>query len=131
MTKVLALLTLAVLAFSAMTGPAFAPPLGRSGVRSYGIVDSYYGRALRHEPRVDRELGRVLRPGSDLDLAPPPQGRAYLALRPPPPRPQGFLDDSIFIRSHRLRDAAAIENRIKELRDRIRHDLETDHEAGE
>jgi hypothetical protein len=34
MTKVLALLTLAVLAFSAMTGPAFAPPLnGRSGVR--------------------------------------------------------------------------------------------------
>jgi hypothetical protein len=34
MTKVLALITVAVLAFSAMTGPAFAPPLkGRTGVR--------------------------------------------------------------------------------------------------
>ena len=40
MSKVLALLTLAVLAFSAMTGPAFAPPTGlRIGVRTLGHVE--------------------------------------------------------------------------------------------
>jgi hypothetical protein len=40
MTKVLALLTLAVLAFGAMTGPAFAPPTGlRIGERPYGHAE--------------------------------------------------------------------------------------------
>ena len=59
MNKVLALLTLAVLAFSALTGPAFAAPIGRISVRTYGHVEEYLGPALRsHPPVVDRELGR-------------------------------------------------------------------------
>jgi hypothetical protein len=82
MTKVLALLTLAVLAFSAMTGPAFAPPIGRIGVRQYGHVEQYFGRALRS---VDRKLGRVFGLES----------KRYLDDLPPS-RPQGFVDNGIF-----------------------------------
>ena len=53
MSKVLALLTLAVLAFSALTGPAFAQIVfGQIGVRTLGP-------ALRsHPPGVHWELGR-------------------------------------------------------------------------
>jgi len=82
MSKVLALLTLGVLAFSAMTGPAFAPPIGQIGVRTYGHVEEYWGPALRsHPPVVDRELGR----GFGLE------SKRYLPSRQP-----GYLDNGIF-----------------------------------
>jgi hypothetical protein len=51
MSKVLALLTLAVLAFSAKTGPAFASPIGQIRVRPYGPVEEYWGPGLRSHPR--------------------------------------------------------------------------------
>ena len=77
MNKVLALLTLAVLAFSVMTGPAFAPPLGKIFVRPYGLIEEYWGSGLRsHPPVVDRELGR------GFGLA--------------PSRQPGYLDNGIF-----------------------------------
>jgi hypothetical protein len=86
MNKVLALLTLAVLAFSALTGPAFAAPIGRIGVRTYGHVEEYLGPALRsHPPVVDRELGR----GFGLE------SKRYLDDLPPFRQP-GYLDNGIF-----------------------------------
>ena len=84
MSKVLALLTLAVLAFSAMTGPAFAPPIGQIPVRAYGHVEEFFGPALRsHGPIVDRELGH----GYGLE-----SNRYFGDLF----RPPGFLDNWIF-----------------------------------
>ena len=74
MSKVLALLTLAVLAFSVMTGPAFAPPIGQIAVRPYGPVEEFWGPGFRSRPPVvDGEL-----------------------------RPPGYLDNGIFRSKPRL-----------------------------
>jgi hypothetical protein len=82
MTKVLALLTLAVLTFSAMTGPAFAQ-IGRIIVRPPGPVEHNFRMTPEHRlpPVVDRELGRAFGWESkrDLDLQ--------------PSRPPGSLDN--------------------------------------
>ena len=68
MTKVLALLTLAVLAFSVMTGPAFAQVGPRMVLRRIAPVE----HMTRRPPVVDRELGRVFGLGDrDLDLRKP------------------------------------------------------------
>jgi len=75
MTKVLSLLTLAVLAFSVMTGPAFAQfakiPIVRLGVRPH--VEPRMTPEHRPPPVVGRELDDVfgLESKRDLDLQKP------------------------------------------------------------
>ena len=80
MTKVLALLTLAVLAFSAMTGPAFAPPIGGITVRKYGPVEQYVPQRWNQPKNATQFLEWGKRYFGDLL----------------PSRPPGFLDNGIF-----------------------------------
>jgi hypothetical protein len=87
MTKVLALLTVAVLTFSAMTGSAFAQP-ARVLLRTY------------HVESFERDLLNVLRTRG---LIRPDQGfyrgrNDALQQLPPPVRSPGFVDLGIFSR---------------------------------
>ena len=72
MTKVLALLTLAVLAFSAMTGPAFAPPAGVR-VRTYEVsrlfqpFTDYRGRNGAGQSQLKEYVPQLFRPPGFVD----------------------------------------------------------------
>ena len=66
MTKVLALLTLAVLSLSAMTGPAFAQsarvPLRMYGVVSSGLIRQTLLKSLLEKLIKDQRRGHALQP---------------------------------------------------------------------
>jgi len=81
MTKVLALVTLTVLAFSAMTGSAFAPPIGGIVVRTYGPIEQYFGSQRWKQPKNATKFTEWWK-GYFNDS--------------PPSRPPGFLDNGIF-----------------------------------
>jgi hypothetical protein len=83
MTKVLALLTLAVLAFSAMTGPAFAPPIGlRIGMRTHGHFEQNLPQ--RNQAKNATQSPEWKRYLDDLS----------------PFRPPGYLDNGIWAGPH-------------------------------
>jgi hypothetical protein len=87
MRKVLALLTLAVLAFSAMTAPAFAPPTGlRIGERPYGHVEQNLPRRL--------ESGNQAKNATQF-----PEWKRYLDDLSPF-RPPGYPDNGIWAGPH-------------------------------
>jgi hypothetical protein len=94
MTKVLALLTLAVLAFGDMTGPAFAPPR-EVFVRRPGPVATFGYQRGPAERGVQLLRQRLFDERLDFVEPRPPQADLRILRKPPPPQPKGLRHDGL------------------------------------